>query len=52
MAQWCAELETIGYGHSWIEKARNWAGRFLNLIENDHGGEEWLVWCGLGGRLV
>lgn len=43
LAQWCTELETIGYGHSWIEKARNWAGGFLDLIEDDHGGLDWDV---------
>ncbi|MDN5877884.1 tyrosine-type recombinase/integrase [Brevibacterium aurantiacum] len=41
LAQWCTELRTNGYGHSWIEKARNWAGGFLDLIEDDHGGLDW-----------
>lgn len=41
LTQWCTELRTIGYGHSWIEKARNWAGGFLDLIENDHGSLDW-----------
>ncbi|WP_193084626.1 hypothetical protein [Brevibacterium aurantiacum] len=41
LAQWCTELRMNGYGHRWIEKARNWVGGFLDLIEDDKGGLDW-----------
>ncbi|MGC2978034.1 tyrosine-type recombinase/integrase [Brevibacterium sp. FAM 25378] len=43
LSQWCSELRSIGFGHSWIGKAKAWAGPFLDLIEDDNGVLDWGV---------
>lgn len=41
LAQWCSVLDAAGYGASWIEKARTWAGPILDLIEDPNGHLQW-----------
>lgn len=41
LRSWCRSLVRDGYGPSWIDKARQYVGPFVALIEDEGGGLDW-----------